>query len=65
MSVTRLKQLAAIFGISPAALIEEPDEGILKQNDALKEALSSSEAEVMWLQAKVLALYEEMASVYG
>ncbi|MNY43624.1 anaerobic benzoate catabolism transcriptional regulator [compost metagenome] len=65
ISITRLKELAKIFSIKPAALIEEPDEVLVKQNEALKESLKDSEAEVMRLQAKVLALYEQMGQVFG
>ena len=65
ISITRLKELAKIFGIKPAALIEEPDEMMVKENDALKRSLKDSEAEVMRLQAKVLALYEQMGQVFG
>lgn len=61
INISRLKQIAAIFDISPASLLleEEPDSHGSKEIFALQNQLKTYRLQVLDLQTRLLTLYEK------
>lgn len=59
ISISRLKLLAIIFEVKASWLLDEEEDEVYKENVLLKEKLKASNAEVIVLQRKLIACYNE------
>jgi transcriptional regulator with XRE-family HTH domain len=65
INMSRLKQLAEIFGVSILDILydegENPQEELIEEANALREQIQEKEATVNMLQKKLIDLYEEVS----